>query len=67
MKTVVERSSGLGRPFSFPIGTKYPVLEDLNQERSCFYDYGARNPVEFSGFVEQEDSAFIDELEQCFN
>lgn len=67
MKTVVGRSSGLDREYSFPVETNCPVLDGFNQKRSCFYDYGARNSVEFSGFVNQEDSELIDELEECLS
>ncbi|MCM1173919.1 MAG: hypothetical protein NC341_02585 [Blautia sp.] len=66
MKTVVERKVGLGS--RYPFAEKKPLLaDDFRQERSCFYDFGAKNPVEFSGFVRKGDSAFIDEIGKGFD
>ncbi|MCI8772740.1 MAG: hypothetical protein HFI50_02225 [Lachnospiraceae bacterium] len=65
MKTVVERNMNLNerRP---PVEKKLFAVDDFSKERSCFYDYGAKNPVEFSGFVKKGDSKFIDEIGRSF-
>lgn len=67
MRMVGESDAGLDRHYNLSVETEYPVLDNCNQGRSCFYDYGARCSVEFSGFVDQGDSAFISEVEKCFN
>lgn len=67
MKTVVESDAGLDRHYTLSVETEYSVLNNLSSGRSCFYDYGARSSVEFSGFVEQGESEFINEVEKCFN
>lgn len=65
MKTVVERKMSLDkrRP---SVEKKMFSVDDFSKERSCFYDYGAKNPVEFSGFVKKGDSKFIDEIGRSF-
>ncbi len=67
MKTVVENEAGLDRHYALSVETEYPALNDFSQGRSCFYDYGAKSLVEFSGFVDQGDSVFINEVEKCFS
>lgn len=66
MKTVVENNVGLNRRYTITNEIASPFEVNLSQERSCFYDYGVRNQVEFSGFVKGGDSAFIDEIGRCF-
>lgn len=37
-----------------PVKKNLFTIDDFTPERSCFYDYGAKNPVEFSGFEKRE-------------
>jgi len=66
MKTVVENNTGLDRNYTLSVETDYPVLEGFEQGRSCFYDFGAKSSVEFSGFVNEGDSPFVDEIGKWF-
>lgn len=67
MKTVVENNVGLIRQYSLSDERDYPTIESFGQERSCFYDYGARSSVEFSGFIDNGDSAFVDGIGKYFS
>lgn len=66
MKTVVERNMNLNKRHP-SVKKKLFTIDDFTLERSCFYDYGAKNPVEFSGFVKKGDSKFIDEIGRSIN
>ncbi len=66
MKTVVERNMNLNKRHP-PVKMKLFTIDDFTPERSCFYDYGAKNPVEFSGFVKKGNSKFIDEIGRSIN
>lgn len=66
MKTVMERNMNLNK-YNSSKKKKLFTLDDFQQERSCFYDYGAKNPVEFSGFVKKGNSKFIDDIGRNFN
>lgn len=67
MKTVVENNISLEKLYPISNEESYPVMDNINQERSCFYDFGAQSLVEFSGFVNSGDSSFIDEVGRCFS
>lgn len=67
MKTVVENNVGINSPLTTPVEIGYSSEDYSSQGRSCFYDFGAKSLVEFSGFVNSGDSAFIDEIGKCFN
>lgn len=66
MKTVMERKE---RPYIQPsfVEKKPLIMDDFQQERSCFYDFGAKSPVGFSGFVDKGNSAFINEIGKGFD
>lgn len=66
MKTVMERNMNLNK-YNSSKKKKLFTLDDFQQERSCFYDYGAKNPVGFSGFVDKGNSAFINEIGKGFD
>lgn len=66
MKTVMERKGKSDVPSSFAEKRLF-IMDDLQQERSCFYDFGAKSPVGFSGFVNKGNSAFIDEIGRGFD
>lgn len=66
MKTVVENNKDLYRGYSISVEKVYPSMDNSAQGRSCFYDFGAKSAVEFSGFVEDGDCPFIDEIGECF-
>lgn len=70
MKTVPENDSGLDRHYKIQSDTN----DDFDHLERCrtyephgFYDYGAPSIVGFSGFVSTGDSAFIAEVEKCFD
>lgn len=67
MKTVVENNIILEKLYPISDEEQYPAMDNSGQERSCFYDFGARSLVEFSGFVNSGNSAFIDEIGRCFS
>lgn len=67
MKTVVENNVGLNKQYYVSKENMFPVADHISHERSCFYDFGARSSVEFSGFVNNGDSVFIDQIGRCFN
>lgn len=66
MKTVMERNMNLNK-YNSSKKKKLFTLDDFQQERSCFYDFGAKSPVGFSGFVDKGNSAFINEIGKDFN
>lgn len=66
MKTVVENNVGLDKQHLISEGFEISDVDDRRQERSCFYDFGARSSVGFTGFVNTGDSAFIDKIGRCF-
>lgn len=66
MKTVMERNMNLNK-YNSSKKKKLFTLDDFTPERSCFYDFGAKSPVGFSGFVDKGNSAFINEIGKGFN
>lgn len=66
MKTVVENNKDLYSRSSVYVGEIHPFTDNSTQGRSCFYDFGAMSSVEFSGFVEDGDCPFIDEVGEYF-
>lgn len=66
MKTVVGNDVGLDRSYPLPdIRNGFPVGRS-NQEHSCFYDFGVRSSVGFTGAVNHEESDLIDKLGKYF-
>ncbi len=66
MKTVVENNVNTSKHYPISRARKYPSTEGIASGRSCFYDFGAKSLMEFSGFSEDVDSAFIDEVMAYF-
>lgn len=67
MKTVVENNKDVYRRYSsITVEKVHPFIDNSAQGRSCFYDFAAKSSVEFSGFVENGDCSFIDEIGECF-
>lgn len=66
MKTIMDNNRGLDMRYpSFNEDGNF-IVNEFARERSCFYDFGARSAVEFSGFVDEEDSEFINEVGRYF-
>lgn len=65
MKTVVVRNEDMYKSLYQPEEVNHPIIPySLPPKRSCFYDYGASNPVQFTGFVNSGDDPLIDELDE---
>lgn len=71
MRMVAEVDSGLDRHYKSESSESdnSDYLEEYRnyKPKSCFYDFGAPSAVQFSGFVDTGDSAFITEVEKCFD
>lgn len=70
IKTVVENDAGLDRrnlnPIKDDCDPTFLEYCESYKPKSCFYDFGAPSIVEFVGFVDTGDSAYVDEIGECF-
>lgn len=66
MKTVVGNNAGLDKHYPLLDVRENDPVNELVQGRSCFYDFGARSSVEFTGFVDEGDSELIDKIGDYF-
>lgn len=66
LRTVVENRTGLDETYRFD-GTNLVCSEDnILEQRSCFYDFGARKSACFSGISMEPESAFVEALRTGF-
>ncbi len=66
LRTVVENRTGLDETYRFD-GTNLACSEDnILEQRSCFYDFGARRLACFSGISTETESAFVEALRASF-
>lgn len=66
MRTVVENNKGLDRPYLPPESVVYHTERNFKPKRSCFYDFGAKSSIEFSGFDDNKEDRFVKEVGQMF-
>ena len=62
MRTVVENKIKVEERFSLDPKYSRNCMRTKERKDSCFYEYGVRNPVSFSGFEEGETSKFVASL-----
>jgi len=66
MKTVIENDADLDRCYPGTDERENCLIHEFDLGRSCFYDFGAKNPVVFSGYSKDGDSEFINKVMNFF-
>lgn len=64
MKTVVGYDERLDKHYPVTKQKRYGTMNTPKKERSCFYDFGARSTLEFSGY---EDDGYDEVMSDFMN
>lgn len=66
MKTVIENKAGINQEHVYGNIEIPCIYENESYNRSCFYDFGVRQPAKFWGHSNEKESKFVKSLESYF-